>query len=188
MSPRNDEELIRDAQKGDLSAFKGLVKQHEGAVAGVVKSMLGASEEAADVGQEVFIRFYQSLAQFKGESSVRTYLIRIAINLSLNELKKQKRRQSFFTSASEGDHVAAADHKMDLKEWLEYEFNLLERGRIFYRGNGSTFANTIGHRAFTIGACSEKTKKQITISFEKLSHESRKIRRPFAAFVGWQSY
>jgi RNA polymerase sigma-70 factor, ECF subfamily len=126
MSPRNDEELIRDAQKGDLSAFKGLVKQHEGAVAGVVKSMLGASEEAADVGQEVFIRFYQSLAQFKGESSVRTYLIRIAINLSLNELKKQKRRQSFFTSASEGDHVAAADHKMDLKEWLEYEFNLLE--------------------------------------------------------------
>ncbi|MCE2997088.1 MAG: RNA polymerase sigma factor [Cyclobacteriaceae bacterium] len=126
MSQRNDEELIRDTQKGDLTAFKELVKQHEGAVAGVVKSMLRATEEAADVGQEVFIRFYQSLGKFKGESSLRTYLVRIAINLSLNELKKRKHRRSFFASASEGDQVAATEHKMDLKEWLEYEFNLLE--------------------------------------------------------------
>lgn len=126
MSHRNDEELIRDSQKGDLTAFKELVKQHEGAVAGVVKSMLGATEEAADVGQEVFIRFYQSLDKFKGESSLRTYLVRIAINLSLNELKKRKHRRSFFAPVSEGDQVAATDHKMDLKEWLEYEFNQLE--------------------------------------------------------------
>ncbi len=126
MNPKTDEVLIEQSLKGDLSAFKELVIRHEGAVAGVVKSMLGATEEAADVGQEVFIRFYQSMAKFKGESSVRTYLIRIAINLSLNELKKRKRRQSFFAAASEGDHVATADNELDLKEWLEYEFNQLE--------------------------------------------------------------
>jgi len=126
MNPKTDEVLIEQSLKGELSSFKELVIKHEGAVAGVVKSMLGATEEAADVGQEVFIRFYQSMNKFKGESSVRTYLIRIAINLSLNELKKRKRRHSFFAAASEGEHVAAADHKMDLKEWLEYEFNQLE--------------------------------------------------------------
>ncbi len=126
MNPKTDEVLISESLGGDLSAFKELVTKHEGAVAGVVKSMLGATAEAADVGQEVFIRFYQSMAKFKGASSVRTYLIRIAINLSLNELKKRKRRLSFFASANEGENVAAPGHKMDLKEWLEYEFNQLE--------------------------------------------------------------
>jgi RNA polymerase sigma-70 factor (ECF subfamily) len=126
MSPKTDEVLISESLGGDLSAFKELVTKHEGAVAGVVKSMLGATEEAADVGQEVFIRFFQSMAKFKGDSSLRTYLIRIAINLSLNELKKRKRRQSFFSSTNEGENVAAADHKMDLKESLEYAFNQLE--------------------------------------------------------------
>ncbi len=126
MNPKTDEVLIEESLRGDLSAFKVLVNKHEGAVAGVVKSMLGSTEEAADVGQEVFIRFYQSMTKFKGESSVRTYLIRIAINLSLNELKKRKHRLSFFAAASEGDHVATADNKLDLKEWLEYEFNQLE--------------------------------------------------------------
>lgn len=126
MNPKTDEVLMSESLGGDLSAFKELVNKHEDAVAGVVKSMLGATEETADVGQEVFIRFYQSMTKFKGESSVRTYLIRIAINLSLNELKKRKRRQSLFASVNEGENVAATDNKMDLKEWLEYEFNQLE--------------------------------------------------------------
>jgi RNA polymerase sigma-70 factor (ECF subfamily) len=58
--------------------------------------MLGNCPEAEDVGQETFIRFYNSLKNFRGESSVGTYLTRIAINLSLNELKRRKRRSYFF--------------------------------------------------------------------------------------------
>jgi len=52
-----------------------------------VISILGYSPEAEDVGQETFIRFYRALDKFRGESSPGTYLTRIAVNLSLNELK-----------------------------------------------------------------------------------------------------
>lgn len=54
--------------------------------------MLGRGEDADEVGQQVFIRFYEALPTFRGESSVKTYLTRIAINLSLNELQRRKRR------------------------------------------------------------------------------------------------
>jgi len=65
-------------------------------VAAVIIGMLGYGDEAEDIGQETFMRFYKSLQRFKGESSVGTYLIRIAINLSINELKRRQRRNRFF--------------------------------------------------------------------------------------------
>jgi RNA polymerase sigma-70 factor (ECF subfamily) len=69
-------------------------------VAATVIGMLGHCPEAEDIGQETFFRFYKSLDKFRGESSVGTYLTRIAINLSLNELKLRKRRRKLFFSKS----------------------------------------------------------------------------------------
>ena len=126
MTPENDDSLVKKSVNGDLVAFKLLVNKHEGRVAGVVKSMLGATEEATDVGQEVFIRFFESLKKFRGESSVSTYLIRIAINLSLNEIKKRKKRFALFAREEEGIHVPSQEEKKDLKEMLAYEFNRLD--------------------------------------------------------------
>ena len=63
---QTDEALVARSRNGDESAFKQLVIRHEGRVAGVVQSMLGAGPEAEDVGQEVFVRFYQALDKFKG--------------------------------------------------------------------------------------------------------------------------
>lgn len=65
--------------------------------------MLGPVVEADDVAQEVFIRFYQALDNFRGESQVSTYLSRIAINLSLNELKRRQRQQKRFLFWQRGD-------------------------------------------------------------------------------------
>ena len=53
--------------------------------------MLRNCTEAEDIGQEVFIQFYQSLDKFKGDSSIGNYLIRITINLTINEFKHRKR-------------------------------------------------------------------------------------------------
>lgn len=53
--------------------------------------MLGDVQEADDVAQEVFIRFYKALDQFRGEAQLLTYLTRIAINQSLNALQRRKR-------------------------------------------------------------------------------------------------
>lgn len=91
MAPR-DEELLEQARKGDQRAFRLLVERYEGKVAATVIGMLGRGPEADDVGQEVFVRFYRSMDKFRGDSSLGTYLTRIAINQSL---KAVRRRQSW---------------------------------------------------------------------------------------------
>ncbi len=63
--------------------------------------MIGNCSEAEDIGQEVFIRFYKAINNFRGDSSVGTYLTRIAINLSINEIKRRKRKNLFFKPNNE---------------------------------------------------------------------------------------
>ncbi len=98
-----DDELIYQAKEGNERAFQGLVVRYQQKVAATVIGMLGNTSEAEDVGQEVFIRFYKSLVKFRGDSSLGTYLTRIAINLSLNEIKRRKRKRmfSFFSTQEE---------------------------------------------------------------------------------------
>jgi RNA polymerase sigma-70 factor (ECF subfamily) len=121
-----DADLLERSRAGDASAFKALVVRHEGKVAGVVQSMLGRTPEAEDVGQEVFIRFYQSLGKFKGESALSTYLIRIAINLSLNEIRKRKRKNALFASEEEGQNAKTPEDKTDTKEVVAHELRKLD--------------------------------------------------------------
>ncbi len=125
MEQPSDEVLIGKCKRGDMAAFKMLVVRHEGKVAGVIRSMLGPTPEAEDVGQEVFIRFYDALDKFRGEAQVGTYLIRIAINLSLNELKKKKRTSARFVNMDAAANKGSED-MMDLNEQLNFEFSLLE--------------------------------------------------------------
>jgi RNA polymerase sigma-70 factor (ECF subfamily) len=126
MEQPSDEVLIEKSRGGDMAAFKALVVRHEGKVAGVVRAMMGAIPEAEDVGQEVFIRFYDSLDKFRGDSKVSTYLVRIAINLALNEIKRKKRTTSRFTSIEAADGMRGQEDTMDLKEQLNYEFARLD--------------------------------------------------------------
>lgn len=102
-----DQQLLEQARAGDNKAFEQLVKRYESQVAATVIGMLGKCDAADDVGQEVFIRFYKGLDKFRGEASLGTYLTRIAMNLSLNELKRRNRRQLFFKKP-EGELTDAA--------------------------------------------------------------------------------
>ncbi|MBN2709285.1 MAG: RNA polymerase sigma factor [Calditrichaceae bacterium] len=98
----NEKALIRKVLNGDRNAFGKIVREYEPVVAATVYGMVGRCPEAEDIGQEVFIRFYNALGQFRGDSTIKTYLTRIAINLSLNELNRRKRRKQLFeTSVSE---------------------------------------------------------------------------------------
>ena len=106
MKNLNDEQIIQLIKKNDQQAFRILIDRYEKKVAATVINMLGNTDEADDVGQEVFIRFYNNIHQFKGTSALGTYLTRIAINLSLNELKRQKIRNLrfyFWTSKEEDE-------------------------------------------------------------------------------------
>ena len=88
-----DQKLVAAVADGSQQAFAKIVKKYEMMIAKVAIGMLGNKADADDVGQETFIRFYRSVGQFKGDSSLGTYLSRITINLSLNELKKRKSKR-----------------------------------------------------------------------------------------------
>jgi RNA polymerase sigma-70 factor, ECF subfamily len=95
--------LLAGVRQGDQSAWRALVERYEAPVAAVVIGMLGAGDEADDVGQETFIRFYRSLDAFRGEASLKTWLQRIATNLSLNALKRRKRGLRRFIDMDDAD-------------------------------------------------------------------------------------
>jgi RNA polymerase sigma-70 factor (ECF subfamily) len=118
----SDAELLQRARNGDPAAFRRIVERYEGAVATTVIGMLGPGEDADDVGQETFIRLHRALDEFRGDSSLRTYLTRIATNLSLNALRGRKRRWSRFVSrddrdaqAREADDAGAGDLREDVE-------------------------------------------------------------------------
>lgn len=91
-------ELITLLKDGDERAYFKVLGLYKDQIAKTVKGMLGDVQEAEDVGQEVFIRFFKSIDNFKGDAKISTYLIRIAINLSLNELARRKRKWRIFYS------------------------------------------------------------------------------------------
>ena len=93
-----DTALIDRARAGDEAAFRVLVERYESQVAATVVGMLGPGDEADDVGQETFVRFYQALSKFRGEAALGTYLTRIAMNLSLNAIKRRQRQRWRFWS------------------------------------------------------------------------------------------
>ncbi len=123
---------IQRAKSGDAQAFRELVEQHQGRVRATVRSMLGPVPEADDVAQEVFVRLYQSLADFRGEAELSTYLSRIAINLSLNALKQRKRKGRWLTfSRREGPEYEVEDRsarpdRQDLRDALQRSLQQLD--------------------------------------------------------------
>jgi len=93
---RTDEELLEQCRQGNNAAFRQLVQRYEQQVRATVIGMLGMTGEADDVAQETFIRLFKSLKKYRGDAQLSTYLTRIAINLSLNALKKRQRQQQRF--------------------------------------------------------------------------------------------
>jgi RNA polymerase sigma-70 factor (ECF subfamily) len=91
----DERQLLEQAAAGDEDACRQLVRAHSSAVAAVVVSMLGRGDDADDVGQETFVRFFRSLARFRGDASARTYLTRIAMNLCIDALDRRKRQRRF---------------------------------------------------------------------------------------------
>ena len=95
---KTDTAIIEEIKAGDKSAFKVLVERYEQQIRGTVIGMLGVVPEAEEVAQDVFIRFYKSIENYKAEAKLSTYLTRIAINLSINELKRRQKKTSRWLS------------------------------------------------------------------------------------------
>ena len=87
----------------DLS-FEQVVRDHQAMVFRTIYRLTG-SENLEDLAQEVFLRLYRALPNFRGESLVTTYLYRIAVNVAQNEWKRCKRQERPLVSISEETHA-----------------------------------------------------------------------------------
>lgn len=88
-----DDDLIREAQRGDRTAFDALVRRYDQSVLRLALHMLGNEQDAQDVHQEAFLKAYRHLGNFRFECSFYTWLYRIVTNLCLDHLRRRKSRR-----------------------------------------------------------------------------------------------
>jgi len=90
----SDEKLVRRAQRGNMTAFEELVGRHRDKIYARAFSMMRNEDDAVDLSQEAWVKGWQRLKQFQGESSFVTWMTRIVINLCLDQLRKHKRQRA----------------------------------------------------------------------------------------------
>ena len=93
-SSTSDEQLVKAAKKGDMVAFEELVARHRDKIYARAFSMMRNEDEAVDLSQEAWVKAWQRLKQFQGESSFGTWMTRIVINLCLDQLRRRKRQRT----------------------------------------------------------------------------------------------
>jgi len=85
--------LIQRCAAGDESAFAELVAEHQRMVVQLAMNLLGDRDEALDLSQDVFIRVFRTIGQFRGQSALRTWIYRIAVNQARNRHRFWRRRR-----------------------------------------------------------------------------------------------
>lgn len=85
--------LVALAKRGDLAAYDQLVRDYQERIYATLYHMTSNHEDAHDLAQEAFIKAFQALDRFKGDSSFFTWLYRIAVNKTINFLKKRQKRR-----------------------------------------------------------------------------------------------
>ena len=88
MKSDNEAELIKAAAKGDQSAFSELVTAYERLVYNTAKSKVFSHEDAMDISQEVFIKIWRSLPNWRGECRFATWIYKVCVNASLDFLRR----------------------------------------------------------------------------------------------------
>src|SRR5256886_12161191 len=125
-----DVELVRRSKKGDMTAYDQLVRRYQERIYATIYHMTANHEDANDLAQETFIKAYQALKSFKGDSSFYTWVYRIAVNKTINFLKQRKNKTHLslndldFNAENDPDLVALISDKtprrdIDLSELQE---------------------------------------------------------------------
>jgi RNA polymerase sigma-70 factor (ECF subfamily) len=113
--PNSDLALVERARTGDMLAYDALVRKHERQVFIIAQHITQNREDAEDVTQDAFLKAYQKLDQFRGNSKFSTWLVRIAVNESLMRLRK--RRTGKMVSIDEDVATEEGSVPRDLADW-----------------------------------------------------------------------
>lgn len=99
-SPSHDDapidDIVRRAQRGEVDAFESLYRQHAPPVYALCRRMAGDDREARELTQDVFVRAWERLASFRGQSAFATWLHRLAVNTVLEHFRGAKRDDARF--------------------------------------------------------------------------------------------
>lgn len=109
--PDPDQEVVMRARNGDASAFDFLVTRYQDRIQALVYHMTGQLDDSRDLVQEIWMRVHTSLRRFRQDASFHTWLHQIAVNHTLNYLKRRKLRSSRLVTISDPfqDHDAALE-------------------------------------------------------------------------------
>ncbi len=105
----DEKELISKLKLGDKAAYNQLIREHGDRVLNTCYKFLLNKEDAEDVYQEVFIELFKSINSFKGEAKLSTWIYRIAVTKSLDEIKKRNRKKRI-TSVGKILHIDDVMH------------------------------------------------------------------------------
>ena len=95
--PLTDSSLLERCRASDDAAFSEVVTRYKAKLYNYVYRMTGSADDAEDLTQEVFIRMYTSIDSFRGQSSLNTWLFRIAGNLCIDRFRRTKNRNPAFS-------------------------------------------------------------------------------------------
>lgn len=121
----DDKQLLELYRTGKAEQiFNEMVRRYHSRIYWVARRMVKSHEDADDIAQEVFVRAYAALKDFRGEANIYTWLYRIAVNLSINHLRKQKVRKlvdisdylNFLSKDAEQDRDVIHDENVSLIE------------------------------------------------------------------------
>jgi RNA polymerase sigma-70 factor (ECF subfamily) len=102
------DDLVARAQAGDQTAFRDLYRQHAGRVYALCLRLTGDGREAEERTQDVFVRLWDKLRSFRGESAFSSWLHRLAVNVVLNERRTTGRRERRVMPSDDPDAVSGA--------------------------------------------------------------------------------
>ena len=124
-----DLELAARCRAGDADAFEELYRQHSRRLFGLVFRMTGSAEDAEDLLQEVFLQAHRKLAGFRGESTLGTWLYRLAMNHCLDRLRGKQAKMSRATESLDREEapeptahepvIPSAISRMDLERAID---------------------------------------------------------------------
>jgi len=115
---------IKEAAKGNPQAFEKLILLYEEKIYTICLRLLKQPDEAFDAAQEVCIKIWKQLKNFKGDAKLSTWIYRIAINTSLDLLRQQKKRQEQIVLLTENDNLEKSKH---LHQWDDLSTQLSEK-------------------------------------------------------------
>jgi RNA polymerase sigma-70 factor (ECF subfamily) len=122
---KSDIELVNEFKNGNTSAFDEIVKRYQRKVYMLARRILGNHEDADDIAQEVFIKLFYSLNDFKGESSLFTWIYRITVNECKSFLRKKKIKE--LVQIDEVANLLKFGQTPDQELFEKEERNLIER-------------------------------------------------------------